>query len=81
MRNRLVVRNAQGEQRYVIDSLQPFEGVPKNGKFLWFEPSSQLPEQWFGAVLEANDRNGVQQFLLSFEIETGELKSAQLLQR
>lgn len=79
--NRLVVRNAQGERRYVIDGQQPFEGIPKNGKFLWFEPSPQQPDQWFGAVLEANDRNGVQQFLLSFEIETGELKSAQLLQR
>ncbi len=80
LRNRLVVRNAQGEQLYVIDGQQPFEGIPPNGKFLWFEPSSQQPDQWFGAVLEANDRNGVQQFLLSFEIETGELKNVQLLQ-
>lgn len=79
--NRLVVRNARGEQLYVIDGRQPFEGIPSNGKFIWFEPSSQLPDQWFGAVLEANGRNGMEQFLLSFEIETGELKSVQPLQR
>ncbi|WP_426318767.1 hypothetical protein [Pseudoduganella sp. R-43] len=81
LRNRLVVRSAQGEQLYVIDGRLPFEGIPPNGKFVWFEPSPQQPEQWFGAVLEANGRDGMEQFLLSFEIETGELRSVQPLQR